>query len=203
MTTNIQALAEEGMITVLSQRRRWRRAQKVTEKIGSCSVRQRTFVGARTQTLWQNGGDWFHILVCKINLYSKLTENQNMSFDSFLERKNEQQEKKMKERRRERKSKLCSLTPPARRLSSWNATSAAVLAPVGGGSNSFSFPSRVHTPNVSKNTVLEDARCDFQRQEEEGLLGWSTYSRKTHHTARDLQHQLILAMPSKTLSAQQ
>lgn len=32
MTTNIQALAEEGMITVLSQWRRWTRAQKVTQK---------------------------------------------------------------------------------------------------------------------------------------------------------------------------
>lgn len=52
------------------------------------------------------------------------------------------------------------------------------------------LPFSVHTPNRSKDVVPEDARCDFEWQEEEGGLRTAG---KHVTQARDLQHPLLSA----------
>ena len=131
-----------------------------TEKPGYCSVSPRVFVDACTQMVWWKGGEWFHVFICKINLSSKLAENQNIvNSDSFVERKKEQQEKWKKIQ--EWKSKLCRLTPlvqePFQLEHYQNCCAGTSQRRI----QLILLPFWVHTPNVSKN-IPEDARCDFE-----------------------------------------
>lgn len=158
----------------------WHAVVSSQKKIAYCSVSHCTFVGACMQIVQLKGGDWFHVLIFRINFCSKPEKNQNiMSFDT-VERKKEQTD----EIKQEQNNKLCGLTPliqePFRGEhyqhcctgTSWRRIQA---------SPSF----QVHTSNSSKATILVDARCDFEQQEEGGRLPLGGLRTVGRHKAGD------------------
>lgn len=130
----------------------------------------------------RNSKEGIHVSICKLNLYSKPVENQNIvNFGSFVKRKKKTEKRKAwkKEHKKARLTLLVQLEHPQHCPHRQRRAQPILVV------------FRVHTPDRRKTAALEDAGCGSEGQGKGGSLTWAVWSRKTPQAA-DPQHVLLL-----------